>query len=117
MGSGRVSWHVRHACLSPLTHRVGRILKADAITPWQYTYWIFPREPLCADKAGRVLALYAGVWEGAPLGPRDPTMSADEKTRIQARLRCHPRLSPAPRRAHRIAYEYARDGALPSLAG
>jgi hypothetical protein len=96
---------------------VRRILEADAIKPWQYKYWIFPRDPLFADKAGRVLDLYAGVWEGEPLGPQDHIISADEKTSIQARLRRHPSLPPAPGRAHRIEYEYARGGALQYLAG
>jgi hypothetical protein len=96
---------------------VGRILAADALKPWQYKYWIFPRDPLFADKAGRVLDLYAGVWEGQPLGPQDHIISADEKTSIQARIRCHPSLPPAPGRASYIAFEYERGGALQYLAG
>jgi len=36
---------------------VWRILDADAIKPWQYKYWIFPREPHFVEKAGRVLDL------------------------------------------------------------
>ena len=96
---------------------VGRLLEADAIKPWQYKYWIFPRDPLFADKAGRVLDLYAGVWEGKSLGPQDHIMSAAEKTSLQARIRCHPSLPPAPGRAHRIAYEYERGGAVQYLAG
>jgi hypothetical protein len=100
--------------ISPST--VWRILDADAIKPWQYTYWIFPRNPQCADKAGRVWDVYAGAWQGAPLGPQDHLISADEKTSIQARIRCHPSLPPAPGRALRIEHEYARGGALQSLA-
>jgi len=100
--------------ISPST--VWRILDADAINPWQYKYWIFPRDPLFAEKAGRVLDLYAGYWQGAPLGPQDHIISADEKTSIQARLRCSPSLPPAPGRAQRIEYEYARGGALQYLA-
>jgi hypothetical protein len=96
---------------------VGRILTADALKPWQYKYWIFPRDPLFADKAGRVLDLYAGVWEGQPLSPQDHIISADEKTSIQARIRCHPSLPPAPRRAYYIEFEYERGGALQYLAG
>ena len=96
---------------------IGRILEADAIKPWQYKYWIFPRDPLFAAKAGRVLDLYAGVWEDTPLGPQDHIISADEKTSIQARIRCHPSLLPAPGRAYRIEYEYERGGALQYLAG
>jgi len=109
---------VQQALGKPISRStVGRILVADAITPWRYKYWIFPRDPLFADKAGRVLDLYAGVWEGQPLGPQDHIISADEKTSIQARIRCHPSLPPAPRRAHRIEYEYVRGGALQYLAG
>lgn len=96
---------------------VGRILEADAMKPWQYKYWIFPRDPFFADKAGRVLDLYAGVWEGEPLGPQDYMISADEKTSIQARIRCHPGLPSAPERAYRIEFEYERGGALQYLAG
>src|SRR5229473_7848518 len=57
---------------------VWRILAADAIKPWQYKYWIFPRDPHFAEKAGPILDLYAGCWEGQPLGPKDCVLSADE---------------------------------------
>jgi DDE superfamily endonuclease len=100
--------------ISPST--VWRILDADALKPWQYKYWIFPRDPHFAEKAGRVVDLYAGYWQGAPLGPQDHIISADEKTSIQARIRCYPSLPPAPRRAQRIEHEYARGGALQYLA-
>jgi hypothetical protein len=95
---------------------VGRILDADAIKPWRYEYWIFPRAPHFEEKAGRVLDLYAGFWQGKPLGTDDHIISADEKTRIQARLRCHPSLSPAPGRPRRVEHEYDRGGALQYLA-
>jgi hypothetical protein len=100
--------------ISPST--VWRILATDAIKPWRYKYWIFPRDPRFAEKAGRVLDLYAGYWQGAPLGPKDYIISADEKTSIQARLRCHPSLPPAPGRAMRVEHEYERGGALQYLA-
>jgi hypothetical protein len=95
---------------------VWRILDADAIKPWQYKYWLFPRDPHFVEKAGRVLDLYAGSWQGAPLGPQDHLISADEKTSIQARLRCHPSLPPAPGRAMRIEHEYERGGVCQYLA-
>ena len=95
---------------------VWRILTADAIKPWRYKYWIFPRDPHFAEKAGRVLDLYAGYWQEEPLGPKDYILSADEKTSIQARLRCHPSLPAAPRRVMRIEHEYERGGALQYLA-
>jgi hypothetical protein len=100
--------------ISPST--VWRILAADAIKPWRYKYWIFPRDPHFAEKAGRVLDLYAGYWQGTPLGPKEYIISADEETSIQARLRCHPSLPPAPGRARRVEHEYERGGALQYLA-
>src|SRR4029453_3093575 len=78
---------------------VGRILDTDAIKPWRYKYWFFPGDPHFADKAGPILDLYAGRWQGEPLGPKAHILSADEKTSIQARRRCHPALPPAPGRA------------------
>src|SRR6185312_11263402 len=86
--------------ISPST--VWRILDADAIKPWRYEYWIFPRDPLFAERAGRVLDLYAGTWEGKPLGLKDYIISSDEKTSIQARIRCHPTSPTAPGRPMRI---------------
>jgi hypothetical protein len=95
---------------------VWRMLATDAIKPWRYKYWIFPRDPHFAEKAGRVLDLYAGYWQGVSLGPQDYIISADEKTSIQARLRCHPSLSTAPGRVMRVEHEYERGGALQYLA-
>jgi hypothetical protein len=100
--------------ISPST--VWRILDADAIKPWRYEYWIFPRDPQFADKAGRVLDLYAGFWDGKPLGRRDYIISSDEKTSIQARIRRHETLPTAPRRPMRVESEYKRGGALQYLA-
>ncbi len=100
--------------ISPST--VWRILDADAIKPWRYEYWIFPRDPQFADKAGRVLDLYAGSWNGEALGPRDYIISSDEKTSIQARIRRHDTLPTAPGRPMRIEHEYERGGALQYLA-
>jgi len=101
--------------ISPST--VCRILKADAIQPWRYEHWIFPRDPQFAQKAGRVLDLYAGLWNGKPLGPKDYIISSDEKTSIQARIRCHPTLPSGPARPARVEHEYERGGALQYLAG
>lgn len=101
--------------ISPST--VCRILQADAIKPWRYEHWIFPRDPQFAEKAGRVLDLYAGVWNGKPLGKKDCIISSDEKTSIQARVRCHPTLPSGPARPARVEHEYERGGALQYLAG
>lgn len=95
---------------------VWRILDGDAIKPWRYEHWIFPRDPQFAEKAGVILDLYAGLWQGLRLGPKDHIISADEKTSIQARIRCHPSLAPAPRRPRRVEHEYGRGGALQDLA-
>jgi hypothetical protein len=95
---------------------VWRWLSEDAIRPWTHRSWIFPRDPDFGLKAGRVLDLYAGTWEGEPLRPDEFVLSADEKTSIQARIRCHPTLPPAPGRAMRVEHEYERGGALQYLA-
>ena len=39
---------------------VWRWLSEDAIKPWQYRSWIFPRDPAFTAKAGRILDLYSG---------------------------------------------------------
>jgi hypothetical protein len=95
---------------------VWRILDRDAIKPWRYKYWIFPRDRRFAEEAGVILDLYAGQWQGQRLGPKDHILSADEKTSIQARIRCHPSLAPAPGRSLRVEHEYGRGGALQYLA-
>jgi hypothetical protein len=95
---------------------VQRILDGDAIKPWRYEHWIFPRDPRFAEKAGVILDLYAGRWQDQALGSRDHIISADEKTSIQARIRCHPSTDPAPRRPRRVEHEYGRGGALQYLA-
>lgn len=95
---------------------VWRWLTADAIKPWQYRSWIWPRDPLFAEKAGRVLDLYHGVWESRPLGPRDYVISTDEKTSIQARKRLVPTTPPGPDRPGRVEHEYERRGALAYVA-
>ena len=95
---------------------VWRWLSSDAIRPWAHRSWIFPRDPAFEAKAARVLDLYAGVWQGEPLRDDEHVLSADEKTSIQARVRCHPTLPPGPGRAMRVEHEYDRGGALAYLA-
>ena len=41
-----------------------RWLSADALQPWRHRSWIFPRDVQFADKAGRILDLYAKTWDG-----------------------------------------------------
>lgn len=93
-----------------------RWLSQDAIQPWRHRTWIFPRDPAFEEKAGRVLDLYEGLWEGQPLHPDDCVVSADEKTSIQARRRCHKTEAPQQRRLSRIEHEYERLGAWAYLA-
>lgn len=95
---------------------IRRILASDALKPWQYQSWLFVRDPDFAAKAARVLDLYARVWDGQPLGENEYVISADEKTSIQARCRCHPTLAPGVSRMMRVNHEYDRGGALAYLA-
>jgi len=95
---------------------VWRWLSNDAIKPWLYRSWIFPRDPNFAEKASRVLDLYQGVWNGKRLGPNDFVISADEKTSIQARNRKGFSTTPGPNHIRRVEFEYQRCGALAYLA-
>lgn len=95
---------------------VWRWLSADAIRPWRYRSWIFPRDPEFQEKAGRVLDLYHGWWEGEALGPAEYVISADEKTSIQARSRKQATLPSASGAPMRVEHEYVRRGALAYLA-
>ena len=95
---------------------IWRWLSEDAIRPWTHRSWIFPRDPDFAAKAARVLDLYARTFEGRALRDDEFVLSADEKTSIQARIRRHPTLPPAPGRAMRVEFEYERGGALQYLA-
>jgi DDE superfamily endonuclease len=94
-----------------------RWLSADALQPWRHRSWIFPRDPQFAEKAGRVLDLYARTWDGTTLGPDEFVISADEKPSLQARRRKHATLAPGPARPMRVEHEYFRTGALTYLAG
>jgi transposase len=98
------------------TATVRRWLAEDAIKPWQHRSWIFPRDPGFAAKAARVLDLYEGIFDGAKLGEDQYVISADEKTSIQARCRCHPTLPPGRARVMGVEHEYQRGGALAYLA-
>lgn len=95
---------------------VWRWLSEDAIRPWQHRSWIFPRDPDFAWKAGRILDLYEGVWEGEPLTEDDFVLSTDEKTSIQARRRRHTTLPPQPGSPMKVEHEYERCGAWAYLA-
>jgi hypothetical protein len=94
---------------------IGRWLAEDAIKPWQYRSWIFPRDPDFLQKAGRVLDLYAGRWEGKLLELGDFVICADAKPSIQARRRIHSGAPPAAGRGRRVEHEYERLGAVTYL--
>ena len=94
---------------------IWRWLSTDAIRPWAHRSWIFPRDPEFAPKASRVLDLYARRWQGKPLRPDEYVISADEKTSIQARVRCHPTAPSGPGTTMRVEHEYERGGALQYL--
>ena len=95
---------------------IWRWLSEDAIKPWNHRSWIFPRDPDFAAKAGSVLDLYEGFWEGKPLGPDEYVISADEKTSIQARRRRHGTYPPGAGMTSRVEHEYIRMGSLTYLA-
>jgi len=95
---------------------VWRWLSDDAIKPWHYRSWIFPRDPDFTEKASRVLDLYQGIWNGKKLRPNDFVISADEKTSIQARNRNGLHTAPGPGQCQRIEFEYQRAGALAYIA-
>ncbi|MFC7980230.1 IS630 family transposase [Streptomyces cinereoruber] len=95
---------------------VRRWLADDALKPWQHRSWIFITDPDFRVKAERVLGLYARIWQGIELGDDEYVISADEKTSIQARCRCHPTLAPGQARAMRVNHTYGRGGALAYLA-
>lgn len=98
--------------LSGLSHSsLGRFLRQDALKPWRYRYWLFPRDPEFVSKACVILDLYAGFWEGQRLQPGEYVLSADEKT-IQVLARCHPSLPTIPGHEQRVEFEYERLGTV-----
>lgn len=96
---------------------IARWLAEDALKPWQHRSWIFPTDPAFLEKAGPVLDLYQGRWQGKRLHPGEFVICADEKPSIQARRRIHQTLPPAPgSRGQRVEHTYRRGGALTYLA-
>jgi hypothetical protein len=94
---------------------LGRILNQYALKPWQYRYWLYPRDPDFVSKACVVLDLYAGLWQGQPLGVNEYVLSAAEKT-IQILARCHPSTLTSPGHLARVEFEYERLGTVAYLA-
>ena len=95
---------------------VQRWLDADAIRPWRYRSWIFPRDSEFNEKADRVLDLYQRIWDGAELGDGEYVISTDEKSQLQILSRRHPGLPPAPGLPGRVEFEYERHGTVAYLA-
>ena len=95
---------------------IWRWLHEDALRPWSRRSWIFPRDPEFAMKAGRVLDLYHRRWKGHALTEDEFVISADEKTQIPIRSRCHPITPPAPGRSLRVEHEYRRHGVCAYIA-
>jgi hypothetical protein len=84
---------------------VWRWLSQDAIKPWQHRSWIFPRDTRFAERAGPILDLYAGHWQGERLHPGDYVICADEKPSIQARKRLYAPLTAAPCQGQKVEHE------------
>jgi hypothetical protein len=57
---------------------IWRWLAEDAIRAWNDRSWIFSRDPNVARKAGWILDLYEGRWEGQLLEPGDMVVCGDE---------------------------------------
>ena len=102
--------------VAPSRTAIWRLLTHDALRPWRYRSWIFPRDPHFLDLAGPVLDLYACWWQGEPLWADEYVICADEKTSIQVRRRRHRSLPIGPHQAMRIEHEYQRGGVLQYLA-
>lgn len=103
---------VQEEGLAGLSHSsLGRILRQDALKPWRYRYWLFPRDPDFVNKACVILDLYAGFWRGQRLAPDEYLLSADEKS-IQILARCHPSLPTIPGYQQRVEFEYERRGTV-----
>lgn len=118
MSTADVAREVRNAGIvaSISDKTVWRWLHEDAIRPWQHRCWIFPRDPEFRTKAGRILDLYEGHWQGTPLRDDEFIISTDEKTSIQARRRCHTPLPTSSKKPMRIEHEYERMGSWAYLA-
>lgn len=93
---------------------VRRWLQELAIKPWQVRSWVFPRDPAFELKAGIVLDLYQGYWQGQPLGPNDIVLCADEKTCLQA-LRRHRVVGPSCHHGTLVDSDYLRTGTVAYL--
>ena len=92
-GTGRPGRHQAGSASRSRPATVRRWLTQDAIKPWQYQSWIFITDPDFKVKAQRARPLRPGLG-CKTVGHNEYVISADEKTSIQARCRCHPTLPP-----------------------
>ncbi len=102
------------ATLAPST--VWNLLDKDALKPWRYRSWIFPRDPEFAEYAEVVLDLYEGRYMGEPLSENDFVFSGDEKPGLLLRTRCSPTVQPSNGKAGLTEFEYRRHGTATLLA-
>jgi hypothetical protein len=98
---------------------IARWLREDALKPWQHRSWVFPTDPDFLARAGPVLDLYQGRFEGKLLHPGEYVICADEKPSIQGRARI-PRaasaLAPLARAEGRAHLPAPRSAHLPGRA-
>lgn len=109
---------VRQAKVAPQLSRttLWRLLHQDALRPWFYRVWIFPRDPHFQTKAERVVDLYMRQWQGGALAEDEYVICADEKPGLQVLERLHPTLPPAVGRPGWVEFEYKRQGTIAYLA-
>ena len=75
---------------APSRSTIARWLRSDALRPWRFRYWKFPRDPHFRELAEPVIDLYHRRWKGRHLGPEEYVLSADEKTCILTLRRSSP---------------------------
>ena len=92
------------------------LLDKDAIRPWYHHSWLFPRDAQFIEKAGPILDLYQGLFQGRDLRAREYVLCFDQKTSIQARARVHASVPPGRKHPQLVEHEYERQGALNLLA-
>ena len=95
---------------------VWRWLSEDAIRPWAWRSWVFPRDPDFRAKAGRVLDLYGAAGRA---GGCIPATTSSAPTRRPSCRRCSDATRssrPGPGRPGLVEHEYRRRGTLAYLA-
>ena len=95
---------------------IWRWLEEDALKPWKHRTWIYPRDPDFGVKAAPALDLYQSRFDGVRLEAEEFVLSSDEKTSIQARVRCHVTVAGTSRHPMLVEHEYDRAGAFAYLA-